>query len=123
MRATLEQRIARYDKQINRERERLRELRRQKNSTERAARNHRLIEAAATIEAEARRLGIDGFEIDAKAAGRMARFWFAHHDPSQNDDAGTEKDEKATDADARRTDAETRENDSTESRVTTRNVE
>lgn len=117
MRATLEQRIARYDREINRLKEHERDLRKRKAASERAARNHRLIEAAATIEAEARRLGIDGFEIDAKAAGRMARFWFAHHDPSQDDDAGTGKDEKETDADARRTDAETRENDSTESRA------
>ena len=84
MRATLEQRIARYDREINRLKEYERDLRKQKAASARAARNHRLIEAAATIEAEARKHGAAEFEIDAESAGRMARFWFEHHGSSKN---------------------------------------
>lgn len=77
MALTAEQKVARDTQRINRLREELRSLKRRKSSSERAARNHRLIEAAATIEAEARNFGIEDFEINAELAGQMARLWFS----------------------------------------------
>lgn len=85
MALTAEQKVARDTQRINRLREELRSLKRRKSSSERAARNHRLIEAAAVIEAEAKRYGIADFEIDSNKASEIAQFWFHEHENLSRD--------------------------------------
>ena len=77
MALTLEQRIARTTEKINRNAAEIRRLESQKASAKRAERNHRLIEAAATVEAVVRQSGMAGFEIDNETASEMARLWLA----------------------------------------------
>lgn len=76
MALTPEQRTARLTERINSNREEIKRLERQRAQTKRAERNHRLIVSAAAIEAEARRRGMDGFEIDEEKATEMARVYF-----------------------------------------------
>lgn len=76
MALTPEQRNARLTERINRNREEIKRLERQKAQTKRAERNHRLIVSAAAIEAEARRRGMEGFEIVEEKATEMARVYF-----------------------------------------------
>lgn len=80
MALTTEQKIAREQEKLNKARSELRRLRKQAEAETRAQRNHRLIEAAATCEAEAKSYGLEGWEIDARTAGMLARFWFEGHE-------------------------------------------
>lgn len=76
MALTPEQKTARLTERINRNREEIKRLERQKAQTKRAERNHRLIVSAASIETEARRHGMSDFEIDEEKATEIARAYF-----------------------------------------------
>ncbi len=80
MAITLEQRHARMDEDLARVKGRIASLHKQASAIERRERSHRLIVAASTIEAEAKKHGLAGFEVDEELAGKMARFWFEEHD-------------------------------------------
>lgn len=72
MALTPEQKNARLTEQINRNRAEQKRLVKSKRSE----RNHRLIVAAATIEAVASERGYERFEIDEKWARKMAEAYF-----------------------------------------------
>lgn len=72
MALTPEQRAARLTERINRNRAEQKRLAKLKRSE----RNHRLIVAAATIEAVARERGCEQFEIDERRARKIAETYF-----------------------------------------------
>lgn len=72
MALTPEQRAARLTERINRNRAEQKRLAKLKRSE----RNHRLIVAAATIEAVARERGYEQFEIDERRARKIAETYF-----------------------------------------------
>lgn len=72
MALTPEQRTARLTERINRNRAEQKRLAKLKRSE----RNHRLIVAAATIEAVARERGYEQFEIDERRARKIAETYF-----------------------------------------------
>lgn len=76
MALTPEQRTARITERINRNREEIKRLERQKAQAKRAERNHRLIVSAATIEAVASERGCGQFEIGEDVARKMAEVYF-----------------------------------------------
>lgn len=76
MALTPEQKTARLTERINRNREEIKRLERQKAQTKRAERNHRLIVSAATIEAVASERGYGQFEIGESVARKMAEAYF-----------------------------------------------